>query len=84
MSEYKCPKHDTGGGPCYCSNIRVQNEMDASINRDINPSEQCEWFEVETAIVGGHVKRQWCAHADNSGGVCCHAKCPVVEDINDE
>lgn len=49
-----------------------------------DPREQCEWYEVERAIVGNRVIKTWCSNPDNSGGDCNYTVCPVVEDINEE
>lgn len=67
--------------------VEEEHEMDSSIreygNRDIRAEEQCEWYEVERAIVGNRPIRSFCSNPDNSGGECNHTVCPLTEDIND-
>lgn len=58
------------------------NEELENVSKQIDEINDCEWYEVKTAIVGTR-DVMFCANPDNLGGTCTPSKCPLIEDWND-
>ena len=64
--------------------MEEEHQEDSDIAKcDIDPREQCEWYETRKAVVGTR-EIPWCANPDNAGGNCNHTVCPIVEDVNED